>query len=55
MQFNVTGTEKLEDAMAHPEKYEDLIVRVSGFSAYFNWLPEDVKKDILRRTAHLAG
>lgn len=55
MQFNVTGTEKLEDAMAHPEKYGDLIVRVSGFSAYFNSLPEGVKKDILRRTAHFSG
>lgn len=52
MQFNVTGTEKLQDAMEHPEKYNDLIVRVSGFSAFFNTLSQDVKKDILRRTSH---
>ncbi len=52
MQFNVTGKEVLEDAMLHPEKYDDLIVRVSGFSSYFNVLSEDVKKDIIRRTVH---
>ena len=40
------------DAMAHPERYESLVVRVSGFSAYFTTLDRTVQLDILKRTEH---
>ena len=52
MQFNVTNQQDMIDAMSHPEKAKDLIVRVSGFSEYFVRLSTDVQKDILRRTSH---
>lgn len=52
MQFNVTDNKILEDAMVCPEKYADLIVRVSGFSAFFIRLDHEVQLDILRRTTH---
>lgn len=39
----------LVDAKAHPEKYPNLIVRVWGFSAYFNDLPESFKDNLIRR------
>ena len=39
-------------AVAEPEKYADLIVRVSGFSAFFTKLAPEVQQDILRRHAH---
>ena len=38
--------------LGEPEKYADLIVRVSGFSAFFTKLAPEVQKDILRRHAH---
>ncbi len=52
MQFNVTNDAVLRKAVAEPEKYADLIVRVSGFSAFFTKLAPEVQKDILRRHAH---
>lgn len=52
MQFNVTDNRQLEDAMKNPERYADLIVRVSGFSAFFTKLDPSVQRDIIRRTAH---
>ena len=52
IQFNVTNNEVLLDAVAHPEKYGDLIVRVSGFSAFFTQLSPAVQQDIIRRTIH---
>ena len=50
MQINATSRETLMDAMNHPEKYPNLIVRVSGFSAYYVTLCRDVQQDILNRT-----
>ncbi len=55
LQFNFTGTETLADAVAHPERYRDLVVRVSGFSAFFVNLPPEVQNDVIRRRAHDAG
>lgn len=52
MQFNVTNDAVLRKAVAEPEKYADLIVRVSGFSAFFTKLAPEVQQDILRRHAH---
>lgn len=50
MQINATSREVLQDAMAHPENYQDLVVRVSGFSALYVTLDKAVQLDILHRT-----
>ena len=50
MQINSVSREVLKDAMEHPENYRGLIVRVSGFSAYFVNLRKEVQLDILNRT-----
>ncbi len=50
LQMNATSREVLVDAMEHPEKYGDLVVRVSGFSAYYVTLGRDVQYDILSRS-----
>ena len=42
----------LEDAMVHPEKYPDLIVRVSGFSAVFVNLSPNIQKELLSRVLY---
>ena len=55
IQFNVVSAETLLDAQKHPEKYEDLIVRVAGYSDYFNDLGKDLQDEIIRRTEHGGG
>ena len=52
VQINCVSRDVLKDAMEHPENYGGLIVRVSGFSAYFTSLARDVQEDILHRTEH---
>ncbi|MEZ5010535.1 MAG: glycine radical domain-containing protein [Bacteroidales bacterium] len=52
IQFNVVDAGTLRDAQKHPELYRDLIVRVAGYSDYFNDLGEDLQNEIIRRTAH---
>jgi len=42
----------LERALAEPEKYHDVFVRVGGFSARFVDLPKDVQVEILNRTTY---
>lgn len=49
LQLNVLDAATLKDAKAHPEKYPSLIVRVWGFSAYFNDLPEEYKDNLIKR------
>ena len=55
IQFNVVSAETLREAQRHPENYQDLIVRVAGYSDYFNDLGEDLQNEIIRRTAHGEG
>ena len=50
MQLNVLDPETLEDARLNPGKYPELVVRVSGYCAYFDDLPDDAKLDIIGRT-----
>ena len=50
IQINATSRAVLLDAMAHPENYQSLVVRVSGFSAFYVTLNKDVQGDILNRT-----
>lgn len=52
IQFNVLSAETLRDAQKHPEKYRDLIVRVAGYSDYFNDLGTDLQNEIICRTEH---
>ncbi|MBM4444211.1 MAG: formate acetyltransferase [Chloroflexi bacterium] len=50
MQLNVLDPKMLEDARLHPGKYPELVVRVSGYCAYFDDLPDDAKLEIISRT-----
>jgi formate C-acetyltransferase len=49
LQFNVLSPEVLREAQKHPELYRDLLVRVSGWSAYFVQLSKDVQDEIIER------
>lgn len=50
VQYNVVSRETLLDAQIHPEKHKDLIVRVAGYSAFFNVLSRQTQDDIIART-----
>lgn len=50
IQYNVVSRETLIDAQNNPEKYRDLIVRVAGYSAFFNVLSKATQDDIIERT-----
>lgn len=52
IQFNVMSYDLLVDAKEHPENYPELLVRVSGYSAYFKDLNEAMKDEIITRTAY---
>ena len=55
MQIMVTDEKVLEDAVAHPERHRNLLVRVTGFSAYFVTLSPDVQREIIERTRTASG
>ena len=52
IQFNVVSAQTLRDAQKHPEKYKNLIVRVAGYSDYFNDLTPELQEEIITRTEH---
>lgn len=52
MSINVVSAEELIDAKIHPELYGDLIVRVGGYSDYFNNLSGDLQENIIARTSY---
>ena len=53
IQFNVVSAETLKEAKKNPERYRDLIVRVAGYSDYFNDLIEPLQDEIIKRTEHV--
>jgi formate C-acetyltransferase len=50
IQFNVVDSDMLRDARLNPENYQDLIVRVAGYSDYFNNLTPALQDEIIART-----
>ncbi len=50
IQFNVVDSRVLKEAQKTPDKYPDLVVRVSGYSAYFTELDKGVQDAIIART-----
>lgn len=50
VQYNIVSKETLLDAQKHPENHRDLIVRVAGYSAFFNVLSKKTQDDIIGRT-----
>lgn len=49
MQLNVVSSETLKDAMAHPENYQNLMVRISGYNAYFVTLNRKMQIELIER------
>jgi len=50
IQFNVVDTATLLAAQACPEDYKDLLVRMAGYSDYFNDMNADLQQEVIERT-----
>jgi len=50
IQFNIVDTATLLAAQACPEDYKDLLVRMAGYSDYFNDMNEDLQQEVIDRT-----
>jgi formate C-acetyltransferase len=49
MQLNVVSSETLKDAMIHPENHQNLMVRISGYNAYFVTLNRNMQTELVER------
>ncbi len=49
MQFNVISSDTMRAAMADPDSYLDLMVRISGYNAYFVSLDKELQLGLIRR------
>ncbi len=52
LQVSCLSREEILDAMDHPERHESLVVRIGGFSEYFNRLSPALKQTVLERTEY---
>jgi len=50
IQFNIVDTATLYAAQASPEDYKDLLVRMAGYSDYFNDMNADLQQEVIERT-----
>ena len=54
IQFNIVDTATLKAAQQTPEDYKDLLVRMAGYSDYFNDMNEDLQQEVIERTENEA-
>lgn len=52
LQINMLDVEMLKDAQKHPENYPNLLVRVTGYNAYFNAIGKELQDEIIARESH---
>ena len=50
VQYNIISSDTMRAAQADPDSYRDLVVRIAGYSAYFNELSRDCQDDLISRT-----
>ena len=53
LQINMLDAEMLKDAQKHPQNYKNLLVRVTGYNAYFNSIGRELQDEIIARHDHI--
>ncbi len=53
LQINILNADMLRDAQKHPENYRHLLVRVTGYNAYFTAIGKELQDEIIARESHL--
>jgi pyruvate-formate lyase len=52
LQINMINADILRDAQKHPENYRHLLVRVTGYNAYFTSIGKELQDEIIARESH---
>jgi pyruvate-formate lyase len=52
LQVNVIDADTLRQAQKHPDEYRNLLVRVTGYNAYFVGLGKEIQDEIISRESH---
>ena len=52
LQINMIDAEMLKDAQKHPQNYKNLLVRVTGYNAYFHAIGRELQDEIIARESH---
>ena len=52
LQINILDVDMLKDAQEHPEDYSTLLVRVTGYNAYFTSIGKELQNEIIARESH---
>lgn len=52
LQINMLNADMLRDAQKHPEDYRHLLVRVTGYNAYFTAIGKELQDEIIARESH---
>jgi pyruvate-formate lyase len=52
LQVNLIDAETLRQAQKHPNEYRNLLVRVTGYNAYFTGLGKEIQDEIIARESH---
>ena len=52
LQINILDADMLRDAQEHPEDYKNLLVRVTGYNAYFTSIGRELQDEIIARESH---
>ncbi len=52
LQINMLDADVLRDAQKHPEDYDNLLVRVTGYNAYFTAIGKELQDEIIARESH---
>ena len=55
LQINMIDADMLRDAQNHPENYRHLLVRVTGYNAYFTSIGKELQDEIIARESHQMG
>jgi pyruvate-formate lyase len=52
LQINILDAAMLKEAQKHPQEYRHLLVRVTGYNAYFTTIGKELQDEIIARESH---